>query len=103
VRGHTAMDEVRWPVTVEGDWGPDQARAARSKLQLYFQNQRKSGGGECRVEAEDGAPRAAVIFGSEEVRERVLARDDHQIVLQDRTFRLRLTPAAVSEVVFVSD
>ncbi|AWP07718.1 putative poly [Scophthalmus maximus] len=88
------MDEVRWPVTVEGDWGPDQARAARSKLQLYFQNQRKSGGGECRGEAEDGAPRAAVIFGSEEVRERVLARDDHQIVLQDRTFRLRLTPAA---------
>uniref|UniRef100_A0A3Q1CJ02 PAR14-like first RRM domain-containing protein n=1 Tax=Amphiprion ocellaris TaxID=80972 RepID=A0A3Q1CJ02_AMPOC len=54
------------PVTVEGDWSPDQNRTVKNKLELYFQSRKKSGGGECRVEAEEGAPRAAVFFRSEE-------------------------------------
>uniref|UniRef100_A0A3Q1ECK2 Macro domain-containing protein n=1 Tax=Acanthochromis polyacanthus TaxID=80966 RepID=A0A3Q1ECK2_9TELE len=54
------------PLTVEGDWSPDQNRTAKNKLKLYFQSRKKSGGGECRVESEDGAPRAAVFFSSEE-------------------------------------
>ncbi|KAI3372164.1 hypothetical protein L3Q82_007017 [Scortum barcoo] len=68
------------PVTVEGSWRPDQTRTVRNKLQLYFQSKKKSSGGDCRVEAEEGAPRAAVYFRSEEVRERVLARKNHEIV-----------------------
>uniref|UniRef100_A0A3P8U6L0 PAR14-like first RRM domain-containing protein n=1 Tax=Amphiprion percula TaxID=161767 RepID=A0A3P8U6L0_AMPPE len=84
------------PVTVEGDWCPDQNRTVKNKLELYFQSRKKSGGGECRVEAEEGAPRAAVFFRSEEVRERVLNRSDHQILLDGQTFQLRLGSAAKS-------
>lgn len=54
------------PVTVEGDWSPAQTKTMKNKLQLYFQSKKKSSGGDCRVEAEDGAPRAAVFFRSEE-------------------------------------
>ncbi|XP_047448843.1 protein mono-ADP-ribosyltransferase PARP14-like isoform X2 [Mugil cephalus] len=84
------MDECE-PVIVEGDWGQTQAKTLRNKLQLYFQSKKKSSGGDCRVEAEDGAPRAAVFFRSEEVRERVLARDDHEIIVENQTIKLRLT------------
>lgn len=54
------------PVVVEGGWGPDQAKSLRNKLQLYFGSKKKSGGGDCRVEVDQGAPRAAVFFRSAE-------------------------------------
>ncbi|XP_054586345.2 protein mono-ADP-ribosyltransferase PARP14 [Nothobranchius furzeri] len=79
------------PVTVEGDWSPDQNRTMKNKLQIYFQSKKKSSGGDCRVEAEDGAPRAAVFFRSEAVRDRVLARKNHEILLENRTLILRLS------------
>lgn len=50
------------PVIVEGLWGPAEAGKATLKLELHFGSQRRSGGGECRVEPEPGAPRAAVFF-----------------------------------------
>ncbi|XP_070689465.1 protein mono-ADP-ribosyltransferase PARP14 [Pempheris klunzingeri] len=84
------------PVTVEGDWGSVQPKTLRNKLQLYFQSKKKSSGGDCRVEAEDGAPTAAVYFTSEAVRERVLAKENHEIILENQTVKLRLTSAPVS-------
>ena len=54
------------PVTVEGDWTPAQTRTLKNKLQLYFGSKKKSNGGDCRVELDDGAPTAAVYFRSEE-------------------------------------
>lgn len=54
------------PVVVEGAWSPAQTKNLKNKLQVYFQSRKKSGGGECRVETVDGAPRAAVFFSSEE-------------------------------------
>ncbi|XP_071340147.1 protein mono-ADP-ribosyltransferase PARP14-like isoform X2 [Trachinotus anak] len=81
------------PLTVEGAWSPAQTRTLRNKLQLYFQSRKKSSGGDCVVEVEDGAPRAAVFFRSEEVRERVLAREKHEITLENQTLRLRLLSA----------
>lgn len=54
------------PVTVDGSWSSAQTKTVKNKLQLYFGSKKKSGGGDCRVEAEDGAPRAAVFFSSEE-------------------------------------
>uniref|UniRef100_A0A3B5B177 Poly [ADP-ribose] polymerase n=1 Tax=Stegastes partitus TaxID=144197 RepID=A0A3B5B177_9TELE len=54
------------PVAVEGDWSPNQSRTVKNKLQIYFQSKKRSSGGDCRVEAEDGAARAAVFFRSEE-------------------------------------
>lgn len=59
------MDECP-PVIVEGGWSPAQTKTVKNKLQLYFGSKKKSSGGDCRVEAEDGAPRAAVFFSSEE-------------------------------------
>uniref|UniRef100_A0A3Q3GV61 Poly [ADP-ribose] polymerase n=1 Tax=Labrus bergylta TaxID=56723 RepID=A0A3Q3GV61_9LABR len=50
------------PVIVEGVWSAAQTKTVKNKLQLYFQSKKKSGGGECRVEAEEGALRAAVYF-----------------------------------------
>uniref|UniRef100_A0A3Q3AEE2 Poly [ADP-ribose] polymerase n=1 Tax=Kryptolebias marmoratus TaxID=37003 RepID=A0A3Q3AEE2_KRYMA len=49
-------------LSVSWDLSPDQNRTVRNKLQLYFQSKKRSGGGDCRVEAEEGAPRAAVFF-----------------------------------------
>ncbi|XP_041643514.1 protein mono-ADP-ribosyltransferase PARP14-like [Cheilinus undulatus] len=79
------------PVTVEGDWVPAQNKTVKNKLQVYFQSKKKSGGGECRVEAEDGAPRAAVYFRAEEVRERVLACQNHKIIIDGQTVKLHLS------------
>lgn len=60
------MEETEVRVIVEGDWSPAQTRSLKNKLQLYFQSKKKSSGGDCRVEVEDGAPRASVFFRSEE-------------------------------------
>ncbi|XP_053181167.1 protein mono-ADP-ribosyltransferase PARP14-like [Scomber japonicus] len=82
------------PVIVEGDWTPAQTRTVNNKLKIYFGSKKKSNGGDCVVQLEEAAPRAAVYFNSEEVRERVLARDDHQITLENQTFKLRLVSAS---------
>ncbi|XP_067429640.1 protein mono-ADP-ribosyltransferase PARP14-like isoform X1 [Thunnus thynnus] len=82
------------PVTVEGDWTPAQTRTLKNKLQLYFGSKKKSNGGDCRVELDDGAPTAAVYFRSEEVRQRVLAKENHEIILENKTIKLRLVSAS---------
>uniref|UniRef100_A0A8C1GQ99 PAR14-like first RRM domain-containing protein n=1 Tax=Cyprinus carpio TaxID=7962 RepID=A0A8C1GQ99_CYPCA len=41
------MDE--YPVLVEGDWEPEQAKSVNNKLQIYFQSKKKSQGGDCVV------------------------------------------------------
>ncbi|XP_060895176.1 protein mono-ADP-ribosyltransferase PARP14-like [Labrus mixtus] len=81
------------PVIVEGVWSAAQTKTVRNKLQLYFHSKKKSGGGECRVEAEEGAPRAAVYFRGEDVRERVLARKNHEITVDNQAVTLRLSSA----------
>ncbi|KAI4819928.1 hypothetical protein KUCAC02_027929, partial [Chaenocephalus aceratus] len=81
------------PVTVEGDWGPAQTKTVRNKLELYFGSKKKSGGGDCRVEAKEEAPRAAVFFQCPEVRECVIARKNHEIIVGNQTFKLRLISA----------
>ncbi|XP_029365480.1 protein mono-ADP-ribosyltransferase PARP14-like [Echeneis naucrates] len=92
------MDGWDWPVAVEGSWSPAQTRTVRNKLQLYFQSRRKSSGGDCRVELEEGAPRAAVVFRSEDVRDRVLAKENHEIIVDNQTIKLRLISAASSTI-----
>ncbi|KAM9744006.1 protein mono-ADP-ribosyltransferase PARP14-like isoform 2-T2 [Menidia menidia] len=81
------------PLSVEGAWGPEQGRSLKNKLQLYFQSRRRSGGGDCRVELEAGAPRAAVYFRSEEVRQRVLDRKNHEVIVEQQTVKLQLSSA----------
>lgn len=52
-----------FPLLVEGSWGPDPPKSLTTKLQLYFQSQKRSGGGECEVRQEPGSPaRFLVLF-----------------------------------------
>lgn len=63
--GNMAESECA-PVVVEGDWSPAQTKNLKNKLQLYFGSKKRSSGGDCRVETEDGALTAVVFFSSEE-------------------------------------
>ncbi|XP_026198211.1 protein mono-ADP-ribosyltransferase PARP14-like [Anabas testudineus] len=78
------------PVVVEGDWSPAQTKTVKNKLLLHFQSKKKSNGADCRVEVEDGAPRAAVYFRAPEVKERVLKKESHEIVVANQSMKLRL-------------
>ncbi|KAG8508533.1 LOW QUALITY PROTEIN: Protein mono-ADP-ribosyltransferase PARP14 [Galemys pyrenaicus] len=69
-----------FPLLVEGSWGPDPPKNLSTKLQLYFQSSKKSGGGECEIRQEPGSPpRFTVLFYPEDVRQRVLERDKHEL------------------------
>ncbi|XP_035999477.1 protein mono-ADP-ribosyltransferase PARP14 [Fundulus heteroclitus] len=85
------------PVTVEGDWSPEQNKTVKNKLQLYFQSKKKSSGGDCRVEVEEEAPTASVFFRSQDVRERVLAKKHHEISVGNKALTLRLSLAPGGE------
>nr|XP_014348966.1 PREDICTED: poly [ADP-ribose] polymerase 14 [Latimeria chalumnae] len=87
-----------YPLVVEGDWNPEQAKTLKNKLHVYFQKKKLSGGGECTVEHEDPSKnRAIVSFREEGARKRVLEKKEHELVLQQQkvhlTVRLPDTPA----------
>uniref|UniRef100_A0A4X1TF77 Poly [ADP-ribose] polymerase n=1 Tax=Sus scrofa TaxID=9823 RepID=A0A4X1TF77_PIG len=70
-----------FPLLVEGSWGPDPPKNLSTKLQLYFQSPKKSGGGECEVLQEPGSPsRFLVLFYPNDVRKQVLEREKHELV-----------------------
>uniref|UniRef100_A0A3Q2DYS9 Uncharacterized protein n=1 Tax=Cyprinodon variegatus TaxID=28743 RepID=A0A3Q2DYS9_CYPVA len=79
------------PVTVEGNWSSVQSKTVKNKLLLYFQSKKKSGGGECRVEVEEEAPRASIFFKSEAVRERILVKEHHEIIVENHPLTLQLS------------
>ncbi|XP_054984122.1 protein mono-ADP-ribosyltransferase PARP14-like [Sorex araneus] len=69
-----------FPLLVEGSWGPDPPRNLSTKLQLYFQSSKRSGGGECEVRPCPGSPgRFLVLFSLEDVRKRILERENHEL------------------------
>ncbi|XP_061050236.1 protein mono-ADP-ribosyltransferase PARP14 isoform X2 [Eubalaena glacialis] len=52
-----------FPLMVEGSWGPQPPKNLSTKLQMYFQSQKRSGGGECEVRQAPGSPpRFLVLF-----------------------------------------
>lgn len=53
-----------YPIIVAGDWGPEQAKSVKNKLQIYFQSKKKSQGGDCVVQYNDGSNSATVLFKS---------------------------------------
>ncbi|XP_059543639.1 protein mono-ADP-ribosyltransferase PARP14-like isoform X2 [Myotis daubentonii] len=79
-----------FPLLVEGSWGPDPPKSLITKLQLYFQSQKRSGGGECEVRQEPGSPaRFLVLFHPLDVRQNVLKRENHELALPGKgTFKL---------------
>ncbi|XP_058695342.1 protein mono-ADP-ribosyltransferase PARP14-like isoform X1 [Poecile atricapillus] len=73
-----------FPLLVRGDWGPaEPPPALRKKLLCYFQSQKRSGGGECelRVGTDTRTGHILVCFACPKVRERVLCRPLHELVL----------------------
>ncbi|XP_060053091.1 protein mono-ADP-ribosyltransferase PARP14-like [Erinaceus europaeus] len=79
-----------FPLLVEGSWGAVPPKNLSTKLQLYFQSSKKSGGGECEVHQEPGnPPHFLVVFFPEDVRQRVLERENHELVFPGKgTFKL---------------
>ncbi|XP_014383862.1 PREDICTED: LOW QUALITY PROTEIN: poly [ADP-ribose] polymerase 14-like, partial [Myotis brandtii] len=79
-----------FPLMVEGSWGPDPPKSLITKLQLYFQSQKRSGGGECEVRQEPGSTaRFLVLFHPHDVRQNVLKRENHELALPGKgTFKL---------------
>ncbi|XP_054556489.1 protein mono-ADP-ribosyltransferase PARP14 isoform X2 [Talpa occidentalis] len=81
---------VSFPLLIEGSWGLDPPKNLSTRLQVYFQSQKRSGGGECEVCQEAGSPpRFLVYFSQEDVQQRVLQREDHKLVWSQKgTFNL---------------
>ncbi|XP_040913508.1 poly(ADP-ribose) polymerase family member 14-related sequence 1 [Toxotes jaculatrix] len=59
----------------------------KTKLVKYFQS-KKSNGGDCEVEYENGSRTALLRFRSEKVRQNVLAKEAHQITLDKSVLRM---------------
>ncbi|XP_049566397.1 protein mono-ADP-ribosyltransferase PARP14 isoform X2 [Orcinus orca] len=90
-----------FPLLVEGSWGPHPPKNLSTKLQMYFQSQKRSGGGECEVRQAPGSPpRFLVLFYLDDVRQQVLARENHELVWPGKgTFKLTVQlPRATDEV-----
>ncbi|KAF7661629.1 hypothetical protein LDENG_00257320 [Lucifuga dentata] len=100
------MGDYPYPVSVEGSWSPAQTGSLKNKLQIYFQSRKKSDGGDCRVEVEEHreAARATVFFRSPDVRDRVLTRQNHEVVLEKQTVTLRVfSPSNLPETENLSE
>ncbi|CDQ59137.1 unnamed protein product [Oncorhynchus mykiss] len=92
------MDEYPYPITVDVSWTNSVSKGIQNKLQIYFQSKKKSSGGDCLVHYEDQrSTRATVYFKSEDVRERVLSRDNHEITVDNETVTLRLSSSSSGE------
>ncbi|XP_063577799.1 protein mono-ADP-ribosyltransferase PARP14 isoform X1 [Pongo abelii] len=90
-----------FPLLVEGSWGPDPPKNLNTKLQMYFQSPKRSGGGECEVRQDPRSPsRFLVLFYPEDVRQKVLERKNHELVWQGKgTFKLTVQlPATPDEI-----
>uniref|UniRef100_A0AAZ3PE84 Macro domain-containing protein n=1 Tax=Oncorhynchus tshawytscha TaxID=74940 RepID=A0AAZ3PE84_ONCTS len=89
------MDEYPYPITIDVSWTNSVSKGIQNKLQIYFQSKKKSSGGDCLVHYEDQrSTSATVYFKSEDVRERVLSRDNHEITVDNETVKLRLSSSS---------
>lgn len=89
-----------FPLLVEGSWGSDPPKNLSAKLQMYFQSPKRSGGGECEVRQESGNPARFLLLFRENVRQKVLERENHELVLPGKgTFKLTVwLPTAPDDV-----
>ncbi|KFO38292.1 protein mono-ADP-ribosyltransferase PARP14 [Fukomys damarensis] len=89
-----------FPLLVEGSWGPDPPKNLSTKLQLYFQSPKRSGGGgECEVRRDPENPARFLLLFSQDVRQKVLQKTNHELVLPGKgTFQLTVQlPTAPDE------
>ncbi|RXN11597.1 poly [ADP-ribose] polymerase 14-like protein [Labeo rohita] len=87
-----------YPVSVEGDWGPENAKSVKNKLQIYFQSKKKSQGGDCVAQYNDASNSATILFKSSDVRDAVLSKAEHIITIDNRRITLKVyKPSDVEE------
>ncbi|XP_026129256.1 poly [ADP-ribose] polymerase 14-like isoform X1 [Carassius auratus] len=82
------MDEY-YPVTVEGNWQATNAKSVKNKLQIYFQSKR-SQGGDCIVQYNDGSDSATILFKSSRIRDSVLSQEEHIITIGNQQIKLKV-------------
>ncbi|XP_041056899.1 protein mono-ADP-ribosyltransferase PARP14-like isoform X2 [Carcharodon carcharias] len=79
-----------FPVLVEGL--PVQLNSVKSKLAIYFQSKKKSGGGECEIRAHQEQGKFLVYFKNEEVQKNVVKKEFHPVqLLGPEPVQLRVT------------
>ncbi|XP_065148690.2 poly(ADP-ribose) polymerase family member 14-related sequence 1 isoform X2 [Paramisgurnus dabryanus] len=90
------MDEFPYVLLVEGQWDPK----LKNKITIYFQSKNKSGGGNCVVELDAEGRKGTVRFKDEEVRQRVLQKQNHELKTGQQTVKMTvsLPPSDVSNV-----
>ncbi|KTF89145.1 hypothetical protein cypCar_00005074 [Cyprinus carpio] len=82
-----ATDEFPFALCVEGQWNTHIPRL-KNKLIIYFQS-KKSDGGHCEVEYPvSGGQTATVRFKSNEVRQRVLNKQTHELKIGQKTVKM---------------
>ncbi|CAI9175696.1 unnamed protein product [Rangifer tarandus platyrhynchus] len=90
-----------FPLLVEGSWGSQPPKNLSTKLQMYFQSRKRSGGGECEVcQVPGSSNRFLVLFYPDDVRQRVLERESHELEWPGKgTFKLTVRfPTVPDEV-----
>ncbi|XP_043550088.1 protein mono-ADP-ribosyltransferase PARP14 isoform X4 [Chiloscyllium plagiosum] len=80
---------AEFPVLVEGL--PVELDSVKSKLAIYFQSKKKSGGGECEIKAHEDPRKFLVYFKNEQVKENVLKKEFHTVqLMSSETVPLRV-------------
>ncbi|XP_067290157.1 protein mono-ADP-ribosyltransferase PARP14-like [Pseudorasbora parva] len=91
------MDEEYYPIVVEGDWGAENAKSVKNKLQIHFQSKKKSQGGDCVVQY-DKNNSATILFKSPDIRDAVLSQKKHIIIIDSQKIELKVyKPSDVEE------
>ncbi|XP_026129260.1 poly [ADP-ribose] polymerase 14-like isoform X1 [Carassius auratus] len=79
-----------FPIIVEGDWGPEHVKSVKNKLQIYFQSKKKSQGGDCVVQYDDGNNSATILFKSSDIQDSVLSKAEHVITIDNQKIKLKV-------------
>ncbi|XP_050959573.1 protein mono-ADP-ribosyltransferase PARP14-like [Labeo rohita] len=89
------MDD--YSVIVEGEWGPEQAKSVKNKLQIYFQSKKKSQGGDCVVQYDDKSNFATILFQSSDSRDGVLSKAEHIIIIDSQKIKLKVNKPSTGQ------
>ncbi|KAG1971164.1 poly [ADP-ribose] polymerase [Pimephales promelas] len=89
---------MEYPITVEGDWGTENAKSVKNKLHIHFQSKKKSQGGDCVVQYNGENNSATILFKSSDIRDAVLLQEEHIITIDSQKIKLKVyKPSDVQE------
>ncbi|XP_059401193.1 protein mono-ADP-ribosyltransferase PARP14-like isoform X5 [Carassius carassius] len=91
-------DEYPYPIIVEGNWEPEQAKSVKNKLQIYFQSKKKSEGGDCAVKYDVKSNSATILFKSPDIRDGVVSKAEHFITINNQQIKLKVYKPSNAEV-----